>query len=183
MAGCDQHNSNYLRGPFFTNQNVSVAWHSEGVLDGACSSSPDAGGLLVCTASLGDQERRTVLGYSRNGTCLWRNNLVSSNDFPLIGISDIVLHSDDGSLLSGYTLTGGLVGSPIRIYPALGVGPSIAFTANGVFLMASKLSGDVAAYLTDGIPHASIWLNGTPFVCGSGWVVIVRRSPLACGSR
>lgn len=79
---------------------------------------------------------------------------------PLLDIAGSSV-TTDGSHLVGRNARGQPLGPDIAIVPALGPTWSTAATHNNVLVLATRVGGSLAAYLTNGIPHASFVLNGT----------------------
>ena len=106
------------------------------------------------------------------GDQLWISTHLSADATPLIGQSGPIVLSNGYQLL-GLTLAGDLVGPLIPILPPLGPVWSTTVTTNDVFILAST-HRDTAAYLTNGVPHASIWFNATEAGTPGTFVVVAQ---------
>jgi hypothetical protein len=117
-----------------------------GVLDSGSSSS--AGGAI------------SVLAWTSAGESRW--NLSVLDPLSSYAYLDVLGNSVlcNGLLLASVDQDGNLRSRPISVVPNVDVIQSPVVTANDV-IMFSSLSGTVFGYLTNGVPHASIWLNDT----------------------
>ncbi len=87
----------------------------------------------------------------------------SAPSFPLLDNDRMRGYYSDGSAFVGWTKPNGRpLGAPVLVRPELGKTASPALTDNGVVVLASldaQVSGAVAGYLTNGVPHASLTLR------------------------
>eukprot|EP01147_Barroeca_monosierra_P004589 gene4589-8579_t len=88
--------------------------------------------------------------------------------------------SVDGLVLYGANAGGVPLGLPIIIAPQLGEVFSMTGTTNEVMLIPS-FHGPIAAYLTNGVPHASIWINDT--INGHHGIFMAQHTPVIFGPR
>lgn len=127
-------------------------------------------GMLVCTtqnATISKQQPGVYairlgsgVGAGPAPRVAWASKQVVGTDaLPLLDLAGDSF-SVDGLALFGANADGVPLGLPVVITPFIGPVHSMTGTTNNVMLIPSKHK-NIAAYLTNGVPHASIWLNDT----------------------
>eukprot|EP00041_Stephanoeca_diplocostata_P030982 m.951106 g.951106 ORF g.951106 m.951106 type:complete len:525 (-) comp23862_c0_seq3:4215-5789(-) len=109
-------------------------------------------------------ERLDIVSYTAaDGQQFFASNqLPSAMVYPLVSDTVILVLGTDA--MSGLAIDGSPVGQiiPVNLH---GVYPP-SITANGVFMFVFP-RGEIAGYLTNGIPHASMYVKGKPVSAGA----------------
>eukprot|EP00730_Choanoeca_flexa_P007137 TRINITY_DN12285_c0_g1_i10.p1 TRINITY_DN12285_c0_g1~~TRINITY_DN12285_c0_g1_i10.p1 ORF type:complete len:449 (+),score=73.07 TRINITY_DN12285_c0_g1_i10:102-1448(+) len=122
--------------------------------------------LVVCTSVLGGPSWNQsaipgLTAYSADSnTPVWNSTeIFSSTAFAFSDLQGNVFASD-GFVLVATSAEGQPLGQPIIITPVLGDFSSLTATHNQVFVLPAK-HGDIATYLSNGVPLGALWLNDT----------------------